>query len=376
MALDQIGQKLKTARESQGLTLIQIYERTKIPLHHLQSIDTGTTDDLPEAVYVAGFIKRYAEVVGLNGQALSEEYRRDAADEHTGGNGNGGGGFLPRPAKISSSPVVVVPAPYMGKTRIESGGPSIMRMLFFPAISVIMLIGLLAVLLQWHSNSTANQPDSSILSLKDATAKYNQVQPTTPTVPPVSGGPTQPGVPGQPGTQPAADSTFSVIASKHVWVEITALSTGQTEYTGFLERGDRRDYKDPQGIRVHTGSAGSLTIDSNGKSEVLGLPGKPADRVFLAKGATSATPGAVAPGTPGTTPGTGSVLGAPGTTTGVKPVVKRPVRKPSDAGATKAHRYRSIDEAPSRQYMPGESLGGRRSIDVPYRYTEGRLDQE
>jgi cytoskeletal protein RodZ len=372
MALDQIGQKLKAARESQGLTLIQIYERTKIPLHHLQSIDTGTTDDLPEAVYVAGFIKRYAEVVGLNGQALSEEYRREAAEEHSG---NGNGGFLPRPAKLSSSPVVVVPAPYMGKTRIESGQPSIMRMLFFPAISVIMLIGLLAVLLQWHSNSTANQPDSSILSLKDATAKYNQVQPTT-TVPPVSGGPTQPGVPGQPATPPTPqDSTFSVIASRHVWVEITAMSTGQTEYTGFLERGDRRDYKDPQGIRIHTGSAGSLTIDSNGKSEVLGLPGKPADRVFLAKGVTSATPGAVAPGMPGAT-GPGSILGAPGTTPGTKPLVKRPVKKPTDGSATKAHRYRSIDEAPSRQYMPGESLGGHKSIDVPYRYTEGRLDQE
>jgi len=369
MALEQIGQKLKTARESQGLTLAQVYERTKIPLHHLHSIDSGTIDDLPEAVYVAGFIKRYADVVGLNGQALSDEYRKETAEEN-GGNGNGH--YLSRPAKGSASPVVMVPAPYMGKTRIESGPPSIMKMLFFPAISVIMLIGLLAVLLQWHSNSTANQPDSSILSLKDATAKYNQVQPTAPTVPPPSGGPTQPGA--TPVAPTPEDTAFSVFASKHVWVTITALSTGETVFTGFLERGDRRDYKDIQGIRVHTGSAGSLTIGSNGKSELLGPPGKPADRVFLAKGASAAgpAPGSVLPGTPGSN---GSVLGAPGATT-AKPF-KRPVKKPGDAAtATPRHRYRSIDEAPSRQYMPGESVGKSRSIDVPYRYTEGRLDQE
>ena len=77
MSLEQIGQKLKAARESQGLSLRQIHDRTKIPIGHLQSIDGGHADELPEPVYVAGFIKRYGDCVGLNGQSLSEEYRHE-----------------------------------------------------------------------------------------------------------------------------------------------------------------------------------------------------------------------------------------------------------------------------------------------------------
>jgi hypothetical protein len=56
------------------------------------------------------------------------------------------------------------------------------------------------------------------------------------------------------------------------------------------------------------------------------------------------------------------------------PVVKRPkvapVRKPKTAPST-----RRLEDAPSR-YIPGESLGGTRSLGGSYRYTEGRLDSE
>ena len=50
MSLDQIGQKLKSARDLSGLSLAQIQEKTKIPYNHLASIDAGNFDDLPEPV--------------------------------------------------------------------------------------------------------------------------------------------------------------------------------------------------------------------------------------------------------------------------------------------------------------------------------------
>ncbi len=61
MSLATIGQKLRSAREAQGLTLVQIFERTKIPLNHLQAVEQGDSDELPEPVFIFGFIKRYAE---------------------------------------------------------------------------------------------------------------------------------------------------------------------------------------------------------------------------------------------------------------------------------------------------------------------------
>jgi cytoskeletal protein RodZ len=365
MSLEQIGQKLKTAREGQGLTLVQVYERTKIPLHHLQSIDTGNVDELPEPVYVAGFIKRYAEVVGLNGQALSDEYRKEATETN---NGNGDGHFM-RPVKASvSHQPVVVPAPvYMGKTRIDSGPPSIIKMLFFPAVMAIMIVGLLAFLLQWHSNNAANNSDQSVLSLRDATRNFSSVQPTTAAVPPPQTAPTQPATPQPP---PTAESSISITANKHVWVDVSAISTGESLYTGFLESGDRRDFKDPKGVRVHAGNGGSVTVEADGKSAPLGAPGKISEKAYLAKGVAPADAALTPDGKTAT--GAGNVLGA-GTTT-PKPIVKKKAPKP--AVEAERRKYRPIEEAPSRQYLPGESVGGRRSIDVPYRYNEGRLDTD
>jgi hypothetical protein len=364
MSFEQIGQKLKSAREGQNLTLTQIWERTKIPMHHLQSMEAGGSDDLPETVYVAGFIKRYADIVGLNGQALSDEYRKEAVTEPSG---NGNGHFArPRQNKGGAQQAVVVPAPYMGKTRIESGAPNLLKMMVFPALSVLMLITLIALLLKWHSDTNTNQVDPSMLNLA---TKYNQVPATAPTVGPPTQTPTI-------GTAPAAatpdapmNTSFVVTASKHVWLDVHAISSGESLFTGNLEAGDRRDFKDAQGIRIRAGDGGKVTVESDGKSENVGAQGKISERTFATKGATGA---ALAP--TGTTADgkTGSTLtgGANGALTTAKPPVKKPVKRPDAA----AH-HRRLDEAPSRQYMPGENMGGR-SIDVPYRYTEGRLDTD
>ena len=76
MSLEQIGQKLKVAREGQSLSVGQVYDRTKIPVNHIDALESGRLDDLPEPVYVAGFIKRYGDMLGLNGQSLADEFRQ------------------------------------------------------------------------------------------------------------------------------------------------------------------------------------------------------------------------------------------------------------------------------------------------------------
>jgi hypothetical protein len=142
-----------------------------------------------------------------------------------------------------------------------------------------------------------------------------------------------------------------------VWVEIKAVSSGESLFTGTLEAGDQRDYKDPQGIRVHAGNAGSVTVTQDGKAQTLGAAGKMAEKVFMAKNANPSTTATTADGKPLTT----------ASTTATKPTVKKVVKKTATADAssmpTKRH-FRSVDEG---HYLPGE-FGGTRSIDVPYRY--------
>ncbi len=360
MALEQIGQKLKSAREGQGLTLAQIYERTKIPVNHLQAIDTGVADDLPEPVYVAGFIKRYAECVGLNGQNLSDEYRKQATPERTSNGDSGWGG------RSNVAQPVLVSAPYVQRSRIEDRPPNILKSLFFPVCWIVLIFGLITFLYNLQQRNDTS-PDSLVKSL--AQSKFDKIQPgATPDAASQTASQTGPTVASTtpPVTPPvSSDVQLSFTASQHVWVDIKSESTGKSFYLGNLEAGDRRDYSDPQGIRIIAGNGASITVDMDGKSSTLGPAGHRAEKVFMAKNPAAATAtlnpdGTVKP--PGAT-----TLG-----TTVKPPVKRIIKRPvTDAALTPKRRYRPVDDAPSRS-IPGESVGGSRSIDVPYRYTEGR----
>jgi len=71
----ELGQKLKEARGTKGLSIDQLHEVTKIQKRHLVAIEEGNYDVLPGAFYARAFIKQYADAVGLNGEELLVEYQ-------------------------------------------------------------------------------------------------------------------------------------------------------------------------------------------------------------------------------------------------------------------------------------------------------------
>ena len=347
MALDQIGQKLKNARESHGLSISQIFERTKIPVNHLQSIDNGLADELPEPVYIAGYIKRYADCVGLNGQSLSDEYRK----QNGGGNGAKASGSASIPARMMGTPVIVS-APSYGKG-LDIRPPNILKQGLWYALLIVMVVGIMAILSYWQSNYALNQTDPTQALLQ---RKFNPVL----TVPN--------SIPAGSGTATAVDNTIpqplpsdndaavSITASQHVWVEVSSVGSGQSLYTGFMERGERKDYKDPQGLRVHAGNGASISVESQGKTETLGAPGKIAEKVFMSKAsATTASTDL-------------KTQAASANATKAMPTVKKPVKRLAASDAPPRRRVRAVDDGAAG--TNGASGGIHSSIDVPYRYTE------
>ncbi len=73
--MKEIGEKLREARESKGLTLQEISEQTKIRLVYLQAIENGDFDKLPGKVYVKGFIRSYATMVEIDPNEVLQPYR-------------------------------------------------------------------------------------------------------------------------------------------------------------------------------------------------------------------------------------------------------------------------------------------------------------
>jgi cytoskeleton protein RodZ len=70
-----VGEKLRAAREAQGLDLPEIASRTRIPQRHLEAIEKGNYAGLPSITYALGFAKAYARTVGADEVAIAKELR-------------------------------------------------------------------------------------------------------------------------------------------------------------------------------------------------------------------------------------------------------------------------------------------------------------
>ena len=78
--MDEIGQKLRTARIEKGYTLDDLQQITKIQKRYLIAIEEGNFDALPGDFYVRAFIKQYADTVGIDSDALLTQFQQDIPD--------------------------------------------------------------------------------------------------------------------------------------------------------------------------------------------------------------------------------------------------------------------------------------------------------
>ena len=70
----EIGNSLREARLRQGLDFPEIEQGTKIRAKYLRALEDEQFDLLPAQTYVKGFLRSYAEYLGLDGQLYVDEY--------------------------------------------------------------------------------------------------------------------------------------------------------------------------------------------------------------------------------------------------------------------------------------------------------------
>ena len=75
--MQTIGQLLKQARQRKRKTINQIEKETKIPRTTLEALETDDFTDLPETTFLTGFIRNYAQSVGLDSKEALAVFRRD-----------------------------------------------------------------------------------------------------------------------------------------------------------------------------------------------------------------------------------------------------------------------------------------------------------
>jgi len=72
-----IGETLREARNRRKLDLSEVEAAIKIRVRYLQALENEEWDALPGGAYTRGFIRTYAAYLGLDGERLGDDYRRD-----------------------------------------------------------------------------------------------------------------------------------------------------------------------------------------------------------------------------------------------------------------------------------------------------------
>jgi len=69
--LADVGLILQQVRQQAGLSLERLHQMTHVPKHHIQAIEAGASDRLPEEVYVKGFVRHLGNALGLDSAKLT-----------------------------------------------------------------------------------------------------------------------------------------------------------------------------------------------------------------------------------------------------------------------------------------------------------------
>jgi transcriptional regulator with XRE-family HTH domain len=72
-----LGEKMKKIRSERRLSLNEISKYTRIQVKYLEFLENGQYQKLPADVYVVGFLRSYAEFVGVNDKVLVKLFERE-----------------------------------------------------------------------------------------------------------------------------------------------------------------------------------------------------------------------------------------------------------------------------------------------------------
>jgi cytoskeleton protein RodZ len=73
----ELGRRLKEAREARGLEISQAAEFLKVRRAILEALEDCRFDELPEAPLARGYLRRYAQLLGLDPAPLLALYPTD-----------------------------------------------------------------------------------------------------------------------------------------------------------------------------------------------------------------------------------------------------------------------------------------------------------
>lgn len=221
----EIGNSLRTARGRRGLELAQVDADTHIRMRYLMALEDERFDLLPGAAYVRGFLRTYANYLGLEADLFVDEYNA-------------------RFAPPEEPPPLLVPMRRTGRLRV-------------PAFVGVVLAFALVPLLAWKIDA-GSQPKKAALAGSPVVTK-TQSAPAPP-----------PATVSEPPTREARRASLVLAAARGpCWLGVhVSTSAGRLVHEGMLAQGGSLHFA-ARRLWIRLGAPQNLDASLNGRPATL-----------------------------------------------------------------------------------------------------------
>ncbi|NTW06094.1 MAG: helix-turn-helix domain-containing protein [Peptococcaceae bacterium] len=233
-----IGNVLKEARETKGLSLEAIEEQTNIRKKYLDALENENYELLPGRVYARGFLRNYASFLGLDHRIILKEF-----DQR-------------------------YPVPITDSEQISAGPVKTERSIRRNFMVGLVAIALIAYIV-YNPIGMGNQ-DSEIVpgaNLNDNTGIIAEEQ---------TGGKDNPVL-----TQGKGVRVVLNVVEQKSWISVEV--DGVQTFQGTVYAGEAKEFKGTEKISLRLGNPGVVNVEYNGSSVgFLGDKGQPVSKEFVA----------------------------------------------------------------------------------------------
>lgn len=260
---ESLGDMLRAAREAKNLTLEDVERITRIRVKYLAALEVGAYEELPSPVQLRGFLRNYAQHVGLDAERMLALYEQARGKPLLRG-------VLPAPAP-APRPVYQPRIPQVRSRRPRWLSADVL-------VAVIVTVGL-GSLLVWGAFQLAARLQSGA----GGTPVAQVTASATPTATLGAGGDEPTSAP-LPSPLPVyIGVNITVRAEQRLWM--SAKADGVEQFAGLMKPGDAKDFVGQTSVELTTGNGKGTRVIWNGRDQgTLGEVGEVVTRIWNLEG--------------------------------------------------------------------------------------------
>lgn len=225
--LKEITANLRRIRQENSISLEQVSMQTHIRLDCLRALEEWRFEDLPEPIFIQGFIRHYADKLGLNGDAIAKSFELEKLDIHSNSGNHQSHFYIP---------------------------------LFVPYIFLIIAASTGLFYLLTSSNLTTKSqeiPENKVLSTPEK-------------------------IVASPLMKKVDDFIVTVELKGDSWLEVKA--DGEMKFQGNLSKGKRQTWQAEKSLTLRSGNAGLVLVAVNQEQpKLLGNMGEVKEITYTAE---------------------------------------------------------------------------------------------